>query len=104
MTDERDDELVAAWMREFASLPVHTSSLPDPAYIWWKAQLIRRWDAQRTVAAPLEWGERLQVATGLGGAAILLALSGPHFSTIAAGVLILTAALAVAWWRQSFIG
>jgi hypothetical protein len=104
MTNEPDVEQAIAWMQELAMLPVEASSLPDPAYLWWKAQLLRRWEAQRTVVAPLEWGERLQVATGLGGAGILLALSGPHFSTIAAGVLILTAALAVEWWRQSFTG
>jgi len=61
MTDERDDEMVVAWMRQFASLPMEASSLPDPAYLWWKAQLLRRWDAQRTVVAPLEVGERVQV-------------------------------------------
>lgn len=90
MTDERpgdDDELVAAWMRELAAQPTQAFSLPDPAYIWWKAQLLRRWDAQQTVVAPLEWGERAQVATGLGGAAVLLAWSWPRLqSASAAGV------------------
>ncbi|OLC76109.1 MAG: hypothetical protein AUH72_19620 [Acidobacteria bacterium 13_1_40CM_4_65_8] len=101
MTDERDDELIAAWMQEFAALPLEKSSLPDPAYLWWKAQLLRRWDAQRTVVAPLEWGERVQVATGLGGAVVLLALSWPHVPIVATGVLVLTAAVAAGWWRQS---
>jgi len=104
MSDERDEELVAAWMRELAALPVETPPLPDPAYIWWKAQLLRQWDAQRTVIAPLEWGERVQVATGLAGAAVLLVLSSPHLPTIATGVLVLTAALAAGWWRQSSTG
>ena len=72
MTDERDDELVAAWMREFASLPVHGSSLPDPAYIWWKAELLRRWDGQQRAAAPLEVGEHVQVGVGLVAASALL--------------------------------
>ena len=54
------------------------------------------------MAAPLEWGDRLQVATGLGGAAALLALSWAHLSATTAGVLILTAAVAAGWWRQSF--
>jgi hypothetical protein len=101
MSDTRDDELVAAWMRELAALPVETSPLPDPAYIWWKAQLLEQWEAQRTALAPLEWGERAQVAIGLGGAAVLLALSSPHLPTIATAVLALTAALATGWWRQS---
>jgi hypothetical protein len=101
MSDERDEALIAAWMRKLAAQPVETSPLPDPAYIWWKAQLLRQWDAQRTAVAPLEWGERIQVATGVGGAAVLLALSWPLFPAIATGVLALTAALAAGWWRQS---
>jgi len=100
MSDERDEELVRAWMRELAAQPLETPPLPDPAYIWWKAQLLRRWDAQRTVIAPLEWGERVQVATGLGGATVLLALSWPHSPAIATAVLVLTAALAAGWWRS----
>jgi hypothetical protein len=102
MTNEPEDELAIAWMRELSALPVEASSLPDPAYLWWKAQLLRRWDAERSVAAPLEWGERIQVATGLGGAGALLVLSWPHLSATAAGVLILTAAVAAGWWRKSF--
>ena len=114
MTDERDDEMVAAWMRQFAALSTDTSSLPDPAYVWWKAQLLRRWDAQRSAVAPLEVGERVQVVTGLGGATILLAWSWSRLPTLAAPsglaspdlmitiatvVLLLTAALVAGWWR-----
>jgi len=114
MTDKRDDEMVVAWMQQFAALPLDASSLADPAYLWWKAQLLRRWDAQRTVVAPLEVGERVQVATGLGGAAVLLALlwsslptlatpsglaSPDLMITIAAVVLLLTVALVAQWWR-----
>jgi hypothetical protein len=102
MLNEPDDELAIAWMQELAALPIEASSLPDPAYLWWKAQLLRRWDAERSVAAPLEWGERLQVATGLGGAAALVALSWAQLSATTAVVLILTAAVAAGWLRQSF--
>ena len=109
MTDERPGdpgeniELVAAWMKEFAALPLETPSLPDPAYLWWKAQLLRRWDAQQTVAAPLEWGERAQVATGLIGATALLALSSSHVPALATAALVATVALvaAAAWWRPA---
>ena len=115
MTDERDDEMVVAWMRQFASLPMEASSLPDPAYLWWKAQLLRRWDAQKNAVAPLEAGERAQVAMGLGGAAILVGLLWSRLPTLAApsgiaspelmiaivtAVLLLTAALVVGWWRH----
>ena len=116
MADEHDENMIGAWMRQFAALPMESSALPDPAYLWWKAQLLRRWDAQRTVVAPLEVGERVQVATGLCGAAILLALLWSSLPTlaapsglaspdlmiaIAAAVLLLTAALVAAWWRPS---
>jgi hypothetical protein len=101
MSDERDEELVTEWMRQFAMLPLEAPPLPDPAYLWWKAQLLRQWDAQRTVTAPLEWGERAQVATGLVGATILLAFSAPHLPFLATIVLIATAAFAIGWWRLS---
>jgi len=101
MSDERDEELVTVWMRELAALPIESPPLPDAAYIWWKAQLLKQWDTQRTVVAPLEWGERAQVATGLGGAAVLLLLSSSHLPVIASGVLVLTAVLAIGWWRHS---
>jgi len=100
MNDERDEELVKAWMRELAALPIGAPPLPDAAYIWWKAQLLRQWDAQQRVVGPLEWGERAQVAAGLGGAAALL-LSSSHLPASATVVLVLTAVLAAGWWRQS---
>ena len=115
-TDERDAELVAAWMKELAAQPVAASQLPGPTQIWWKAQLLRQWDEQRTALAPLEAGERVQVATGLGGAAILLVWLWSHVQTLAAPaglaspglmitiattVLLLTAALVAGWWRPT---
>ena len=35
MTNQPDDELAIAWMRELAALPIEAPSLPDPAYLWW---------------------------------------------------------------------
>ena len=84
MTHEHDDELVTAWMRELAALPVDTSRLPDPSHIWLKAQLLRRWDAQQTALAPLEWGERAQIVMALVGAIALLAWAWPKLHAIAA--------------------
>jgi len=101
MSDEREEELVRAWMRELAALPIEAPPLPDAAYLWWKAQLLRKWDTERTIVAPLDWGERAQVATGLGGAALLLVLTSPQLPAIATIVLVLTAVLAAGWWRQS---
>ena len=99
--DERDEELVTAWMRELAVVPISAPPLPDATYIWWKAHLLRQWDTKQSVVAPLEWGERAQVAAGLAGATSLFLLSSSHLPAMATVVLVLTAVLAVGWWRQS---
>jgi hypothetical protein len=82
MSHEHDEELVTQWMRDLAALPVEASRLPDPSHIWLKAQLLRRWDAQQTALAPLEWGERAQVLMALVGAVALLALAWSRIQVI----------------------
>lgn len=68
----RETLAVAAWMQELAGLSVMDARLPDPVYLWWKAELLRRWDAQQRAAAPIDVGERAQVGIGLAGAVALL--------------------------------
>lgn len=63
---------IAGWMRQLASVPVASRPLPDPAYLWWKGELLRRWDAEHRAAAPVEVGEQLQVGVGLVAALGLL--------------------------------
>jgi hypothetical protein len=63
---------VAKWMQQLASVPVVNRPLPDPAYLWWKAELLRRWDAEQRAAAPVEVGEQVQVGVGLAASAVLL--------------------------------
>jgi hypothetical protein len=70
--DDADTLAVAVWMQELASLPVSDRPAPDPAALWWKAELLRRWDAQQKAAVPLEVGEQVQVGIGLVAAAGLL--------------------------------
>jgi hypothetical protein len=65
---------VAAWMQQVAALPIDGASRPDPVYLWWKAKLLRQWDAERLVQAPIEAWSRVAVAVGLVGAAVLLVL------------------------------
>jgi hypothetical protein len=69
---ERDDE-VRAWMQEFAIIPIDASSLLDATELWWKAELLKRWDAQRQALAPIERAEPVQVGIGVAGALGLLA-------------------------------
>ena len=70
--DDRETLAVTSWMKELASLPVYEGPLPDPTYLWWKAELLRRWDAQQKATEPIEVGEQVQVGVGLVAAAGLL--------------------------------
>jgi hypothetical protein len=63
---------VAAWMQELASTSASNAPPPDPTYLWWKAELLRRWDAQQRAAAPVEVGEQVQAGIGLVSALALL--------------------------------
>ena len=63
---------VAKWMQQLASVPVVDRPLPDPTYLWWKAELLRRWDAGPRASAPVEVGEQVDVGVGLVAAAALL--------------------------------
>ena len=74
--DERDEERLAAFMSRVAGLPVSGTG-PDPMWLWWKAQLLRRWDAEQRVQAPLEVMERIEIAAGLVAAVVLFFWAAP---------------------------
>ncbi len=73
-SDAEGPETLAAtaWMKELASLPVSERPLPDPTYLWWKAEMLRRWDAQQRATEPIEVGEQVQMGVGLVAATGLL--------------------------------
>ena len=81
-----DEQLVSAFMARVAALPV-TAALRDPAPLWWKAQLLQRWDAQRRAAAPLDVAERIEIVAGLAAAALLVVWAGPTLIRFVAGPL-----------------
>ena len=97
---------LAVWMRELAAVPLNAPALPDATYLWWKAQVLRRWDADRQAVVPLDVGEHVQVGIGLGGAVLLLvwlwrqldplAASSSVPSTLTAVMIISAMSLAVA--------
>lgn len=64
--------LVATWMLELAKTPADAAPLPDPTYLWYKAQLLRQWDAERQVLAPIEFWKRVQLMACIVGAAVVL--------------------------------
>lgn len=104
---ERDNEaLIAEAMRELAETPHDASRLPDPSFIWWKAQFLRRLEAEREATAPLEIGDRMHIGAAVLGAAALgigawdhlpaLAVSVESGMTIAAGLALLLTIAALA--------
>jgi hypothetical protein len=96
--DQRETRAVTAWMKDLASLPVSEAPLPDVTYLWWKAELLRRWDAERKATEPIEVGEQLQVGIGLvtaGGVLVWLWRTLPGITTTSTTGTSLTAGLAV---------
>ena len=45
---EEDERVVSRAMRELAEGAAATGPVPDPSFIWWKAQLLRRFRPSRT--------------------------------------------------------
>ena len=63
----------AEFVRGLAAAPVASHPLPDPAVIWWKAQLLRRWQAERAASAPIERMRWIELAAGFASLAVFLA-------------------------------
>jgi hypothetical protein len=73
-----DDEVVAEYMNRLAKeSPAKMSQVPDASVLWVKAQMLRRWDAERKAQAPLDVMEPIQIAAGLAAAAVLFVWSLP---------------------------
>lgn len=106
--DADTEAQIASWMDELAAEPIQETSALSAAAIWQKAELLRRWDAQRKAAAPIDLGERAQVGIGLAGALTLLVwlsrqLPATSFSpsvtaALVASVLLLVSAAAFSIW------
>jgi hypothetical protein len=112
MIPQDDSQDVAAWMEEFARTPLDAPPLADPSLLWWKAQLLRRWDAERRVTEPIEVGERVQVGIGVVGTLLILGWlwrilpttsRGPSMAVVIAvsSILLTVAVLFASWGRGS---
>lgn len=101
-----NEQIVAEAMQELAAQPHDSSRLPDPSFIWWKAQLLRRLDAEREASAPLEVGDRMHIGAAVLGAVALglgawnhvpsLSLSVESGMAVAAGLAVLLTLAALA--------
>jgi len=73
-----DDEQLATYMTRVAGLALPKSArMPDADLLWVKAQMLRRWEVERKVQAPLDLMEPVQIAAGLVAAGVLLVWSLP---------------------------
>ena len=69
----REQVDAVVFVRGLAATPDVPHPLPDPAVIWWKAQLLRRWQAERAASAPLERMRWVELASGIASLAVFLA-------------------------------
>jgi predicted anti-sigma-YlaC factor YlaD len=61
----RDAAAVTRWTRRLADVPAGVAKLPDPGTLWWKAQIARRWEAERRSSAPVDAMERAELIIAL---------------------------------------
>ena len=106
--DPEAERHLADWMQSLAAESIAQPPASTASEIWQKAELLRRWDAQRKAAAPIDMGERAQVGIGLAGALTLLVwvsrqlpagtMSPTLVAALAATVLLLLSAAAFSIW------
>jgi hypothetical protein len=97
---EHDGRVVDAAMHALTSIEMEAGgrSLPDPAFIWWKAQLLRRLDAEQEALAPIDVGDRVHFGVAVAGAVLLAALAWNQLhpmATVPAATLGLAGAVAM---------
>ena len=71
-TSPEDDRLSPSAAMEQLAHDTPSSRLPNPSFIWWKAQLLRRREAERQATAPIDVGERFHVGAAVVGVAALV--------------------------------
>ena len=86
------------WMRRMADSTTESHALPDPDVIWWKAQLLRRWEANRRAAAPIE---RMHKAELFAGLASLVGFVVLQWSGVTRALSSLSPARLVFWSAQT---
>ena len=77
---EEDERAIAAFMSRVAELgiPDPESRIPDSSHLWWKAQLLKKWEAERRAQWPIDVMQPIEIAGGLVAAGLLLYWSLPY--------------------------
>jgi hypothetical protein len=66
------DGQATEWMQQLASVPLDGEPLPDAQVLWWKAQALRRVDAELRITRPMDIAEYLHVGIGFGATVAFL--------------------------------
>jgi hypothetical protein len=82
-----EEQSIAEFMGRLAQTAHDSDALPPAHVLWWKAQLLRRWEAERRATLPLDAVEPLQVLSGVASAALLLIWMLPVAFGVETGVL-----------------
>ena len=98
---DREHIVVRQWMQEFAAVPIPEGRLPEAQLLWWKAELLRKWDEERKAIAPIERAEPITVTVAVIGALVLMltlwqTVPGPTATLIFATVVGLAALVGIA--------
>jgi len=83
----REQAEAAAFVSRLADTSDAPHPLPDPAVIWWKGQLLRRWQADQAAAAPIERMHWVELAAGIASLAAFLVWQGKALAAAAAAVV-----------------
>jgi hypothetical protein len=78
---EDEERAIKAFMAQVTSLPL-TTPMRDAMPLWWRAQVVKRWDAERHAQAPLEIMERVEIVAGIAAATVLLVWAVPTVARI----------------------
>jgi hypothetical protein len=77
LTDVEERE-IARFMSGLATETLaQVPAMPGAGIVWVKAQMIRRWEAERRVERPLETMQSVHIGLGFAAAIVLLAWSAP---------------------------
>lgn len=104
-SENADEQLISEYLAELSHEAPPSHCLPSPSFIWWRAQLLRRLDAERDATAPIAVGDTVHVglavigavALGVGGWSQLPNTSSPLIAAaVGVGGLVLVTVLAVA--------
>ena len=77
--NDAEEKAIAAFMSRVGHLRMPSESrIPDAAGLWYKARLLRQWEAERRAQRPLDIMQRIEIAGGLVAAGLLLYWSLPY--------------------------